>query len=78
MTVEELFDHIHFLPDRIVYFDKTNNVEDTVEIGVQTVTGEKIILHDSYYEFLAEYKNREVMDWDLWFYGDFKVDVSFK
>lgn len=78
MTVENLFDHIHFLPDRISYFDKTNNIQDTVEISGTTLLGEKVILHDNYYDFIAEYSDREVTDWNLWFYGDFKVEVDFK
>lgn len=83
MTVKKLFDHIHFLPDRISYFDKTNNVEDVIKIFVRVE--DKIrynidykIRYTDYYDFIDKYGDREVTDWNLWFDGGFSVEVGFK
>lgn len=63
MTVIELFDHFDFLPDKIVYFDEKENVQDTVYVMRITAEGEYKYDAFRYTDFVNEYGDREVTDW---------------
>lgn len=67
MNVQELFDHFRCLFDKIVYFDKTNNIEDSVYIeSTALIDGEmtRAYSQEKQEEFLGEYGDFDVVEWE--------------
>ena len=63
MTVKELLNHFNsFYFDKIVIFDKTNNVQDTAYIYAMNNPKKTIKNMD---EFLKKYGDYEVTDWEV-------------
>lgn len=58
MTVRDLFDHFHCMFQKIVYYDKTANVEDVVHIENRKQYDEEL-----YDDFLEEYGDYIVKEW---------------
>ena len=68
MTVRELLKHFGFYFSRIVFFDKTNNIQDTAYIG-QMQLKFAIYSHSKTAkcetEFLNEYGDYKVITWEV-------------
>lgn len=62
MTVRELLNHFSFLFNRIVFLDKTNNIQDTAYTFMINSREQTI---KNYTEFLNEYGEYEVTDWEV-------------
>lgn len=54
MTVNELLDHFDFYPDKIVYYDEPNNIQDKCTFYNEDAP---------YGDFLDEYGERNVKEW---------------
>lgn len=65
MTVNELFDHFTSFPDEITFYDPKENVQDSVHVALITDEGETEYDCDGYCDFLDEYGNRIVEDWNF-------------
>ena len=72
MTVEELLKHFRFYFDKIVFFNKTHNIQDTAHLYEidsleQTVNNET--------EFLNEYGDYKVTDWKVKYDDSLITDI---
>lgn len=65
-TVEEFFDNFTCYPDSITIFDIKEDVEDTY-YGLEDVKN-----------IIEEYKDRELVDFDISHYEDFYVYIEVK
>lgn len=61
MTVAELFEHFTFYFDSIIYYDRTNNVEDMKYIYSDS---DETYSSDVYLNFLHKFKEYSVIEWE--------------
>ncbi len=72
MTVDELFDKFTVYFDKIVYFDEANNIEDTIDLK----NGDDFLIM-KYDDFLEEYGDCEITDWNF-DNSNNTIEISFK
>ena len=70
IDVVDLFSHFTSYFDKILFLDKTNNIQDTVHIKDNGYYNYK-----KFDEFLEEYGNAEVIDWE-YVYHDNLIDIK--
>lgn len=59
MTVAELFERFSAYFDKIVYFDETNNIEDSIEVR----DCKEDVKTEEYIKFIFKYGLFKVLDW---------------
>lgn len=73
MTVRELINHFSFYFDKIVFFDKTNNIQDIAKIYIDNFP-KKTVKNET--EFLDEYGDYKVINWEVSIDGSFLIRIE--
>ena len=75
MTVLELFERFSAYFNKIVYFDETNNIQDSIELKDCNDN----IKTEEYYKFIDQYGSFKVLDWRFDNYNNnISIDIKRK